>query len=271
MIVSVIGAGAIGSAVARILAKSSMINYVIASRRHVERIKHLEEIGVKVTSDNREAARKADIVIICVKPKDVEKVLREIRDEIRNKLVISMAAAVNLSFLKSIVPEAKFVRVMPNLAILVQESFSAYCVDDSVTQKEKAEVEKILKVFGRYAEIAEEMMDIVTALSGCAPGYLSFIIGALVDLCKNEGLPEEIALAASAQSMIGTGKMILKGKLSIPEIIRKVATPGGVTEEELKEMEKTRIAENIKSAIKAGITKSKMISEKINRVETCHD
>ena len=220
---------------------------------------------MKVTSDNREAARRADIVMICVKPKDVEEVLQEIHDEIKNKLVISMAAAVKIRFLKSIVPEAKFVRVMPNLAILVQESFSAYCVDSDVTRREKAEVERILKVFGRYAEVSEEMMDMVTALSGCAPGYLSFIVGAIIEACESEGLPVDIALSASAQSMIGTGKMILEGELSIPEIIRKVATPGGVTAEELREMEKTRVAENIKSAIKAGIKKSKTISEKICR------
>jgi len=265
MIVSVIGAGAIGNAVARSLIESSIVERVIASRRHAEKILDLEKIGVRVTNNNRRAAGEADIVIICVKPKDVEKVLREIKDEIKEKLVISMAAAVSLRFLKRIVPEAKFVRVMPNLAILTRDSFSAYCVDKDVSPREKIEVEKILKAFGRYAEIDERMMDVITALSGCAPGYLSFIMKPMIAACIKEGLPEDIALVASAQSMIGTGRLILEGEISISEIIRKVATPGGVTEEELREMGKTHVAESIESAIKAGITKSRRISEELNR------
>jgi len=263
MIVSVIGAGAIGSAVARSLIESSIVDRVIASRRHVEKIRNLEKIGVIVTGDNRRAAREADIVIICVKPKNVEKVLREIRDEIKGKLVISMAAAISLGYLKKIVPEARFVRVMPNLAILVRDSFSAYCADEDVSGREKTEVKEILKAFGRFAEIEERMMDVVTALSGCAPGYLAFIIKAMIETCIKEGLPEDIALVAAAQSMIGTGKLILEEKLSISEIIKRVATPGGVTEEELRKMEKSHVAEGIKSAIKAGIIKSRRISEEL--------
>jgi len=265
MIVSVIGAGAIGSAVARCLIESRIVDGVIASRRHVEKIRELEKIGIQVTNDNRKAAEEADIIIICVKPKDVKKVLKEIRDEIKGKLVISMAAAVSLEFLKKTAPEAKFVRVMPNLAILVRESFSAYCVDKKVSSGEKAEVEKILKALGDYAEIDERMMDVITALSGCAPGYLAFIMKAIIAACIKEGLPENIALAASAQSMIGTGRLLLEGNLSISELIRRVATPGGVTEEELREMEKNQVARGIESAIKAGITKSRKLSEEINR------
>jgi len=265
MIVSIIGAGAIGSAVAKSLIESRIVDRVIASRRHVEKIRELEKIGVHVTNDNRRAAGEADIIIVCVKPKDIEKVLREIQSEIKGKLVISMAAAVGLSFLKRIVPEAKFVRVMPNLAILVRESFSAYCVDKNISNREKTEVKKILKALGNYAEIDEKMMDVITALSGCAPGYLSFIMKAVIEACIKEGLPEDVALEASAQSMIGTGRLILEGKLSISELIRRVATPGGVTEEELREMEKNHVARSIESSIKAGITKSRRISEELNR------
>jgi len=265
MIVSIIGAGAIGSAVARGLIESRIFDRVIASRRHIEKIQDLKKIGVEVTRDNRKAAEEADVVIICVKPKDVEKVLREIRDEIKGKLVISMAAAVSLGFLKKIASEAKFVRAMPNLAILVRDSFSAYSADSDISDREKSEAEKILKILGRVIEIDEEMMDAVTAVSGCAPGYFSFMIKAIVEACVREGLPEDIALVASAQSMIGTGRLILGG-LSPSEIIRRVATPGGITEEEIKEMKRAKVAESVKSAIIAGIMKSKRISEEINRL-----
>lgn len=266
MIVSIIGAGAIGSAVARILAESRIFKLVIATRRQVKKIKHLERIGVKVTGNNKEAAREADVIIICVKPKDVKGVLREISPQISGKLVISMAAAVSLRFLKGIAHHAKFVRVMPNLAVLVRESLSAYCVDGDVSEDEKKTVERILTSFGRCVEVREEQMDVITALSGCAPGYLSFLVKAIVEACVEEGLPEELASAALAQSLIGTGKLILEEDLSASEIMRRVATPGGVTEEELRIMERTQVAEGIKSAIRAGIMKSRRISEDLNRL-----
>jgi len=265
MIISIIGAGSIGSAVARSLAESGIANRVIASRRHSKKIMHLRDFGIEVTSDNKKAAKEADIIIICVKPKDVRGVIKEIREEIKGKIVISMAAAVSLESLKKNAPEAKFVRVMPNLAVLVKESFSAYSTDENISSEDKTTVEKILKVLGRFVEIDERMMDVITALSGCAPAYLSFMIRSASEACVKEGLPEEIALVASAQSLIGTGKLLLEGKLSISEIMEKVATPGGVTEEELKEMNRLRIAENIESAIRAGIEKSRRISEELNR------
>jgi len=264
MIISIIGAGSIGSAVARSLAESNITDRVIASRRHPEKIMYLKDYGIDVTDDNRKASRDADIIVICVKPKDVKKVIEEIHEDIKGKIVISMVAAVSLESLKKIAPEAKFVRVMPNLAVLVRESFSAYSADENISSEDKTMIERILRTLGRLVEIDEEMMDVITALSGCAPAYLSFIVRAISKACVKEGLFEEIALAASAQSLIGTGKLLLEGKLSVSEIIKRVATPGGVTEEELKELNRLRIDENIESAIRAGIEKSRRISEELS-------
>ena len=271
MIVSVIGAGAIGSAVARSLAESRIFKLVIASRRRVEKIRHLERLGIKVTSNNREAAREADVIIICVKPGDVMAVLEEIRPQISGKIVVSMAAAVSLRLLKEAAPHAKFVRVMPNLAVLVGESFSAYCVDGGVSEEEKKTVEMILGALGRSVEVEEEQMDVVTALSGCAPGFLSFMTGAILEACVEEGLPEDLASAALAQSMIGTGRLMIDMGLPPSEIMRLVATPGGVTEAELREMERARVAEGVKSAIKAGIIRFKEISDELERRMAGHE
>jgi len=201
-----------------------------------------------------------------VKPKDVGLVIKEIRDSIAGKLVISMAAAISLNLLERMAPEAKFVRVMPNLAVLVQESFSAYSTSRKLSGDERITVERVLGALGRFIEVPEEMMNVITALSGCAPGYMAFIVKALVDASVRMGLPEDTALRAAAQSMIGTGKLILEAGLSISEIIRRVATPGGVTEEILKRMERSGLAEKMGSALEAGVEKSRRISESLNLV-----
>jgi len=268
MVVSVIGAGAIGSAVAKGLVKSGVVNRVIATRRHVEKIQELEGIGVIVTNDNKKAATEADTVILCVKPKDVRSVLQEIRDQINGKLVISVAAAVSLGLLRKAAPEARFVRAMPNMAILVQESFTAYSAGEDVTEEDRTQTEKLLGALGRAVEVDEKHMDVITALSGCAPGYLSVMVEAMVQAGLENGLSEELALAASAQSMLGAGRLFVENGLSPSEIVRIVATPGGVTEKELKELREAGVTRGIVSAIKAGTEKSRKISEILAQEES---
>ncbi len=124
--VSVIGAGVIGGAIVRCLLRSEDSYRVIATRRKIERIKDLEGLGAEITTDNAEAARMANVIFICVKPGDVGGILKEIGGEISGKLVISTAAIISLDFYGNAVPDARFVRTMPNVAALVGESFTAY-------------------------------------------------------------------------------------------------------------------------------------------------
>ena len=261
MKVAVIGAGKIGRAVAEGLAKAGY--EVTATRRRIEEIKGLERLGVTVTRDNREASSKAEIIIISVKPKDVSSVLREIRGEVKGKIVISVAAAVTLSQMKKVCPEAFFVRVMPNITVLVQESLMAYCVDGSVTPELKRTVEKVLEALGKSVEVEESQMDAITALSGCAPAYLSLILEALTYAGLEVGLSKEFSLLSAAQAMVGTGKLILEGGKSPHEIRDMVTTPGGVTVEGLLELERAPIRYVMMRAVKKAALKSRKISESL--------
>jgi len=204
---------------------------------------------------------------LCVKPKDVEKVIKEIRNEIKGKLILSMAAALGLDFLAKTAPEAKFVRAMPNIAILVQESFTAYSIGSNVTLEDKDRTEKLLSALGKTVEIDERQMDALTALSGCAPAYLSVILEAMTHAGSETGLPRELALVASAQSMIGTGKLVLETEKAPSEIKDMVTTPGGVTVEGLRELDKVPIRHAFISAIKAATEKSKKMSQSLTETD----
>jgi len=263
MTIAVIGAGVIGGAIAKSLLRSKYKGRIIATRREIEKIRDLEESGVIVTRDNKKAAEEADIIIICVKPKNVEHVLREINEKISGKLVISVAAAVPLSFLKNIVPEARFVRAMPNVAVLVQEAFTAYCADPDVTPENKEKVEEILGMMGGFMEVEEKYMDAITGLSGSSPAYLSIMIEALMYAGLKVGLPRDIALFSSAQSMIGIGRLILETKKHPAEIKDMVVTPGGVTIEGIYELENVAIRPALMKAVEATTIKSKVITESL--------
>ncbi len=258
MSIAVIGGGVIGEAVARNLVSSGY--NVIVSEKRVERVRYLERTGLNVTMDNSAAASRAEIVILCVKPKDVEGVLKEIRGEIKNKIVISLAAAITLNFLRRIAPEARFIRAMPNLAVIVRESFTAYCLGSDLGGENLNKAVKVLSALGSVREVDESYMDAITALSGCAPAYLSLIAEAMMYAGLEVGLERDLALTLAAQAMIGTGKLILEGHKAPSEIRDMVTTPGGVTIEGLFELERFPIRHAFMSAVKAAAEKSRRIT-----------
>jgi pyrroline-5-carboxylate reductase len=259
--IAVIGAGVIGGAIVKSLLKSGYKGKITATRRTTEKLKELESLGASITSDNKKAAREANIIFVCVKPVDVANVLKEIREEIRGKLVISTAATVPLKFYKKIVPEARFVRTMPNIAILVQESFTAYACDEDVKPEDKEKVKKIFNVMGICEEVEEKYMDAITALSGSGPGYISIIIEGLMYAGLKVGLPRDLALYSSAQTVLGTGKLVLKTREHAAKIKDMVTTPGGTTIEAIYELEGSQIRPALMRAVEKATEKCQKIRE----------
>ncbi|MEM2419502.1 MAG: pyrroline-5-carboxylate reductase [Candidatus Bathyarchaeia archaeon] len=261
--IAVIGAGMIGGAIVKSLLRKRYEGEVIATRRDLGKLRELEVLGAKITTNNREAAEKADVIFLCVKPGDVEKVVKEISGEIKGKLVISTAATIPLKFYKRIAPHAKFIRTMPNIAALVQESFTAYCCDEDVTESDKKKVEKLLSLMGACQEVEEKYMDAITALSGSGPAYISIIIEALMYAGLRVGLPRNLALYSAAQTVLGTGKLILETQEHPAKIKDMVTTPGGTTIEAIYELEGSQIRQALMRAIKEATDKCQRIRNEL--------
>jgi pyrroline-5-carboxylate reductase len=257
--IAVIGAGVIGGAIVKSLLRSQYSGVIRATRRKTEKLKVLKDLGVIVSNDNKTAAKESDVVFICVKPNDVAKVLKEITREIEGKLVISVAATIPLQYYKKLAPQSRFVRTMPNVALLVQESFTAYCCDRDVTLEDKAKVKEILNNMGMCDEVEERYMDAITALSGSAPGYISIIIEALMYAGLKVGLPRDLSFYSSAQSILGTGKLILQTGEHAANIRDMVTTPGGTTIEAIYELEGSQIRPALMRAVEEATKKSQKI------------
>lgn len=260
--VAIIGAGAIGGAVALALADAGY--RVIATRRRVERIRHLEERGVKVTSDNREAAREADVVILAVKPHKAAKVASEIAEELRGKLLISLAAAVNTATLSKAAPGARIVRAMPNIAVLVRESFTAFCRGPGATDEDAELVKELFGCMGTCEEVHEELMDAVTALSGSGPAYAALFIEALMYAGLKVGLPRDVSLKSSAQTLLGAAKMVLERGIHPAQLKEMVVTPGGTTIEGIFYIEEGGVRSSVMKAVEAATERAKKLSRIIN-------
>ncbi|MCD6348132.1 MAG: pyrroline-5-carboxylate reductase [Candidatus Korarchaeota archaeon] len=261
--VGIIGAGQIGSAITRVLAESGRWS-MMASRRKVYELEDLKKLGVRVTSDNREVASHSDIIILAVKPYKAVKVLEEVADLLEGKIVISVAAAVPIRKLKAAAPRAKIVRAMPNVAVMVKASFTAYAKEPGLSSKDEAVVVELLKEMGATQEVDEELMDAVTALSGSGPAYIATLIEAMAYAGLKVGLPRDFAYLSSAYTVYGTAKLYLESGKHPATIKEMVLTPAGTTIEGIFYLEESGIRTAIMKAVEAATKRAREIASKLN-------
>jgi pyrroline-5-carboxylate reductase len=263
--IAVIGTGMMGGAIVKSLLKGKYEGSIIAADFVNNKLEQLQALGAKTTTDNRKAAFEADIIFVAVKPDDLSKVLSDISKDVDGKLVISTAATVPLSFITRIITGARVVRIMPNMAALVQASYTAFTCDINVTDDDKQKVRVLLNMMGTADEVDEKYMDAITGLSGSGPGYLSVIAEALIYAGLKVGLPRNIAEKAAAQSMLGTAKLILELPEHPAKIRDMVTTPGGTTIEAIYALEGSQIRQTLMTAVEQATLKSALIREKLNR------
>lgn len=259
--IAVIGVGMMGGAIVKSLLKSGYSGKITAVDIKPEKLREQEKLGVCVSNNQRKASAEASVIFVCVKPNNVKTVLQQISNNVKDKLVISIAATVPLKFLSKYVPNAKIVRVMPNVAALVQASYTAYCCGKNVTEEEKEKVKVLLNRMGVCEEVDERYMDAITALTGSGPGYISVIIEALMYAGLKVGLPRNIALYGSAQTVLGTGKLVLDLHEHPAKIKDMVTTPGGTTIEAIFELEGSTIRQSLMRAVVEAAKKSQIIRE----------
>ncbi|MEM3030107.1 MAG: pyrroline-5-carboxylate reductase [Candidatus Micrarchaeia archaeon] len=249
-----IGAGKMGSALVKGLLAAKAVDprrIIVSDASGGKAAALAKELGVKAAGNNNEVLQKSDVVLVCVKPQAVPAVLEEIAGRAAGKLVISIAAGVSISFVEAKLPGARVARVMPNAPCLVGEGASAYALGKTAGEKDAAVVECLFGSVGKIVRVKEELLDAVTALSGCGPAYFYEAVGALAEAGERAGLPKDIALELAAQTCLGAGKMVEKTGLPPKELISQVATPGGATEAGMKELKSAKFREALAKAFEA--------------------
>lgn len=263
MKVGFIGAGRMGSALIRSFLDAGALTArdIVASDKDEGKLRALAALGMVVTSDNREVAKKADTIFLAVKPGEVSKVLDEIKNLVDGKLVISIAAGIPIKLIEGkLGSKVRVVRVMPNMPCAVGEGVTAYCPGKNVGLKDKEIVKKLFSSVGIAVELEENYVDAVTGLSGSGPAYFYLIIKALADAGVKEGLPRDVAEKLAAQTAKGAGAMVLKSGKTPDELIDMVRSPGGTTAEGLKVMEERKVAEAMIEAVRAATKKARELA-----------
>ncbi|HIE08879.1 MAG TPA: pyrroline-5-carboxylate reductase [Armatimonadetes bacterium] len=231
--IGVLGAGNMGSALVRGIVREGVAKptEVVVSDVDPSKLAPLgDEIGVRTTTDNGEAASAAT-VILAVKPQVLREVATEIGPHLKEgALVISIAAGVRLKTLEALLPErVAVVRVMPNIAVKVGRGISAYSLGSRAVGKHAEEVERIFGAIGDVFEVPEGYMDAITALSGSGIAFFFLLAEAMVDAGVRVGLPREVAWRVVKWVLGGAGEMALRHKGHPAELRELVTSPGGTT------------------------------------------
>ena len=268
--IAVIGAGNIGSALLGGILKTGLatphdVVATVATDEHRQELEKQWKIRVLGASHNREAAQGRDVVVLAVKPLKIPDVIEEIRDVLtENQIVISVAAAVPLSLIESLIGKrVPLFRAMPNIPVVVEEGATAVAGNRATTVEQRHLVEKMFGALGAVVFVEEWQLDAVTALSGSGPAYVYMVIEALIDGGKKMGLSHEVATRLTEQTVLGAAKLVRETKLH-PAILRdKVITPGGTTIAAIHELEKHGLRAMLISAVETATARSKEIGAQI--------
>ena len=260
--ISFIGAGKMATALISCIYSKNLAKSIIASDKHEETLKKIKkQFNIKTTTDNKEAVKSSDIVFICVKPQDVDKVLYEIKDAAKNQLIVSIAAGITIKHIQSILKNKKIIRVMPNINCIAGEIAAGFSAGKYAGKEDINCVSEILNSAGKAFLIDESLLDAVTALSGSGPAFFAYFIKAMAEAAIKNGLPRDIAFELAAQTALGTGKMLLGKGISADELIGMVASKKGTTEAGLKILEENKAYDITIKAINAAVKRSKELGK----------
>ena len=246
-----IGGGNMAEALIRGMTAGGMKDIIVSEPREERRRYLNSSYGVKTTGSNSEAAEVSDIIVLAVKPQNMDDVLAEIGHLITDaKTLVSIAAGITLSYLKSKVKTDRIVRVMPNTPALVGEGMSVISLCECFSGKEIDTVRQMLMSVGRVLTLPEKLMNAVTAVSGSGPAFVALFAEAMIDAGRRLGLGAEDAQTLAVQTLVGTAKLLDTGMQ--PEALRKMVTsPGGTTAEGLRVFEERDFRAIVSSALDA--------------------
>ncbi len=232
---------------------------VLCSEPVEARRKYLhDQYGIRVFSDNREAAGNADVILLAVKPQVMDQVLSYLRPAVTpDHLVISIAAGVTIARLESgLGSDRRIIRVMPNTPALVQEGAAALCRGSKADSQDMEGALALFNAVGKAVEVPESLMDAVTGLSGSGPAYCFLFIESLIQAGIREGLPRPVASELAIQTVLGSARMCQETGRHPEELVSMVTSPGGTTIHGLYHLHRSGMAAGVMDAVRAAARRS---------------
>jgi pyrroline-5-carboxylate reductase len=283
--IAIIGGGAIGEAlVSGLLRAGRQVKDLVVAERMPERAKFLAETYSVRLASVAEAVDGATLVVVAVKPADVESVVGELaraaaaaENDSAEQVYVTVAAGITITYFESKLPAGTpVIRAMPNAAAVVGAGVTALAKGRFVSQQQLEEVSALFDAVGGVLTVPEPQMDAVTALSGSGPAYFFLMVEALVDAGVAAGLSRQVATDLTAQTMAGAAAMLLermdsdrssaagepagmRADATAMQLRATVTSPGGTTAAALRELERGGLRVAVDAAVQAAKKRSEQL------------
>lgn len=254
--IGIIGFGNMGSSIAQGL-KSRYPLFVFDKDKNKTKAAQ----GIKALERLADLAVQADILLLAVKPQDFDGVLTELKDKTAGKLIISIAAGITTSYIEKQLPQARVIRAMPNMPLVIGEGITALARGFFADDKDLRIAVEIFEVFGTTVTIEkEEFINAVTAISGSGPAYLFYFVMAILEAAKELDLDKDTANKLVYHTIAGSMNLLNKENFDAEGLIGKVASKGGTTEAALKIFDESKMNKIILNAIMAAYKRAGELS-----------
>jgi pyrroline-5-carboxylate reductase len=263
--VAVLGAGKMGGILLQAFLKQNLFapEQIFATVAHAERAVALStQWGVDVSTDNLEAARKADLILLGVKPFQVPELIEQIKPALTPaKTLVSFAASVKTRAIEDAAGlEIAVIRAMPNTPSALGAGAAGLCRGRFVKSEQMELAQRIFETVGRTVVVDEKHMDAVTGLSASGPAYIYIIIEALAEAGVKVGLPRDTATQLAAQTVFGAGKMVLETGYHPALLKDAVTTPAGCTVDGILELEEGGLRVTLIKAVMRATERAKQLA-----------
>lgn len=265
--IAIIGAGNMGSSLlGGLIASGHPAHQLWACDTNAEKLTALhQQWGVNTTTDNKEAAKAADILVLAIKPQLLKEVMTELTPIIqtRKPLILSIAAGIRESSIHDwLGASIAIVRAMPNTPALIRSGATALWANPYVSHEQQNMAESIMRSVGITIWLSDEsLMDTVTALSGSGPAYFFLMMESLQQAAEQLGLSNETARLLTLQTALGAARMAIESGKPLDELRQNVTSPGGTTEKAISVLEENNIRGIYQRALSAAKTRSEELAE----------
>lgn len=258
--VGFIGAGNMGSALAKAAAKSNDTTVYLYDKDEDKAKKAAEEIGAEFKF-NEYIAKECDYIFLAVKPNIIKAAAAEISRTVsgrKNFAIVSMAAGVSVEAIEKAfsISGLPVIRIMPNTPVGVGKGMTLWCKNENVTDEIAEGFERIMEYSGRLDTIPEKLIDAASAVSGCGPAFVYMFIEALADGGVECGLPRDKALLYACETLIGAAETVKASSKHPGELKDAVCSPGGSTIAGVHALEEGAFRASAANAVRAAYQKT---------------
>jgi pyrroline-5-carboxylate reductase len=263
--IAILGGGRIGEALLAGLLGSGWreTGQISVTTRSESRAAELRErYGIDASTSNDAAVAGAELIVVAVKPQDIDTLLAEIGGLVTPaQTVLSVAAAVPTARIEwQLASGVPVVRAMPNAPSTVQEGMAGIAAGVHAGEAELALAEEALAHLGRVVRVPENALDAVTAVSGSGPAYFALLAEAMIEAGILLGLSREISTTLVVQTMFGTAKLLRDVGMHPVELRESVTSPGGTTIAAIRELEQAGVRAAFLNAIQAAMTRAQELA-----------